>query len=165
MDKDKIKEKVKQEFTDYLTLKGCRKTGERYAILDVIYSESKHFDMDDLYEAVAKQHLRVSRATLYNTMQLLLDCKLVLKHQFGKNLSYYEKAYNNDFHYHMICTSCRNVQECKDTELKGIIQDKKIKKFTPSHYSLYIFGMCSKCNTAKKRQKKTKDINNTKNKI
>jgi len=165
MDKDKIKEKVKQDFTDYLNNKGYRKTEERYRILDLIYSESRHFDMETLYDEMSNRNFPVSRATLYNTMQLLLDCKLVLKHQFGKNLSYYEKAYNNDFHYHMICTSCRNVQECKDTELKGIIQDKKIKKFTPSHYSLYIFGTCSKCNTAKKREKKAKEINNTKNKI
>ncbi len=157
MDKDKIKEKVKQEFTDYLSKKGCRKTPERYAILDLIYSESKHFDMETLYEEMNKQHFRVSRATLYNTMQLLLECKLVLKHQFGNNLSRYERAYYNDFHYHLICTNCQSVQEYKDAEIKGMIQEKKIKKFTPSHYSLYIFGMCSKCNAAYKKQKKTEE--------
>jgi Fur family ferric uptake transcriptional regulator len=155
MDKDKIREVVKQKLTEYLTRKGCRKTPERYAILDLIYSESGHFDMDTLYEAMNNKHFRVSRATLYNTMQLLLDCDLVLKHQFGTNLSYYERAFNNDFHHHLICTSCNSIQEYKDVDLRQIIQNKKIKRFTPSHYSLYIFGMCSKCTNAHKRKNKS----------
>jgi Fur family ferric uptake transcriptional regulator len=147
MDKEnKVREIVKQKFTEYLTANKCRKTPERYAILDLIYTEPGHFDMDSLYKAMTnKQHFRVSRATLYNTMQLLLDCKLVLKHQFGQNLSFYERAYNNDFHHHLICTICNNIKEYKDLELKTVIQNKKIKQFTPSHYSLYIYGVCNTC--------------------
>lgn len=150
MDKDKIRDTVRQKFTEYLTAKKCRKTPERYAILDLIYSKSGHFDMDTLYEAMNNEHFRVSRGTLYNTMQLLLDCKLVLKHQFGNNLSYYEKAFNNDFHHHLICNQCGTVQEYKDNDLKSLIQSKKIKRFTPVLYSLYIFGICGKCASAKK---------------
>jgi Fur family ferric uptake transcriptional regulator len=147
MDKEnKVREIVKQKFTEYLTANKCRKTPERYAILDLIYTEPGHFDMDSLYKAMtSKKHFRVSRATLYNTMQLLLDCKLVLKHQFGQNLSFYERAYNNDFHHHLICTNCNNIKEYKDLELKTVIQNKKIKQFTPSHYSLYIYGICNIC--------------------
>ena len=156
MDKDKIKEVVKQQFTEYLTLKKCRKTPERYAILDHIYSESGHFDMESLYESMNETNFRVSKATLYNTMQLLLDCKLVLKHQFGTNLSHYERAYNNEYHHHLICISCGTVQEYKDNDLKNIIQGKKIKKFTPSRYGLYIYGVCSKCVAEKKRKAKNK---------
>ena len=160
MDKDKIKERAKQDFTKYLSLKGCRKTPERYEILDLIYSESKHFDMEDLYDEMHKRNFPVSRATLYNTMQLLVECNLVLKHQFGNNLSCYERA--GDFHYHLICTNCHNIQECKDTEIKGMIK-QKITKFTPTDYCFYIFGTCSKCSTAQKRQKKAKDINQSNN--
>jgi Fur family ferric uptake transcriptional regulator len=156
MDKDnKILEIVKQKFTEYLTANKCRKTPERYAILELIYTEQRHFDMDSLYEAMTKRNFRVSRATLYNTMQRLLDCNLVLKHQFGQNISLYERAYNNDFHYHLICTNCHNIQEYKDSELKSIIQNKKIKRFTPSHYSLYIFGLCNVC-TKQAKAKKSK---------
>jgi len=154
MDRDQTRQIVKQMFTDYLTAKKCRKTPERYAILDFIYSEPGHFDMDSLYEAMNERNFRVSRATLYNTMQLLLECNLVLKHQFGSNLSYYERAFNNDFHHHLICTNCHTVEEYKDSELKTLIQNKKIKKFTPSHYSLYIFGTCNKCVRALKQRKK-----------
>jgi Fur family ferric uptake transcriptional regulator len=158
MDKNKIIEIVEQKFTEYLTAHKCRKTPERYAILNLIYSEQGHFDMDSLYDAMTKRNFRVSRATLYNTMQLLLECNLVLKHQFGQNLSLYERAYSNDFHHHLICTNCHKVKELKDAELTAMIQNKKIKNFTASHYSLNIYGICSTC----ARQLKAK---NKKNKL
>ena len=158
MDKEnKVREIVKHKFTEYLTENKCRKTPERYAILDLIYTEPKHFDMDSLYDAMNERNFRVSRATLYNTMQLLLECKLVLKHQFGKNLSFYERAYNNDFHHHLICTSCQNVQEYKDIDLKTIIQNRKIKRFVPEHHSLYIYGLCSTCARKLKNGKSNKN--------
>ena len=163
MDNNQTREIVKKTFTEYLTAKNCRKTPERYAILDFIYSETGHFDMDSLYDAMNERNFRVSRATLYNTMQLLLECKLVLKHRFGSNLSHYECAYNNDFHHHLICTNCDSVEEYKDPELRNLIQSKKIKKFTPVLYSLYIFGTCNKC--AKELKKKKENQPEEKNSI
>jgi Fur family ferric uptake transcriptional regulator len=155
MDKEnKVKEIVRQKFTDYLTENQCRKTPERYAILDLIYAENKHFDMDMLYSMMKERNFRVSRATLYNTMQLLLECNLVLKHQFGQNISFYERAYNNDSYHHLICTHCHKVQEYKDAELKSIIQNKKIRSFSPVHYSLNIYGMCGVCAKELKKSKK-----------
>lgn len=149
-----MKEIVKQQFTEYLTKNKYRKTPERYAILDHICSESGHFNMDSLYDSMNEKNFRVSKATLYNTMQLLLDCKLVLKHQFGTNLSHYEIAYNNEYHHHLICIDCGEVQEYKDTELRTVIQGKKVRRFTPSHHALYVYGVCSQCMS--KRKKKTK---------
>ena len=123
MDNLKVLEIVNQKLTDYLTEKKCRKTPERYAILNLIYSNHRHFDMDSLYKAMTEHNFRVSRATLYNTMQLLLECDLVLKHQFGQNISFYERAYNNDFHHHLICTNCNMIKEYKNAELKSVIQN------------------------------------------
>ncbi len=165
MDNEQTKETVKQIFTKYLTAKNCRKTPERYAILDFIYTEPGHFDMDALYDAMNERNFRVSRATLYNTMELLLECELVLKHQFGSNISYYERSYNNDFHHHLICTNCHSVEECKDPDLKELIQRNKIKRFTPSNYSLYIFGTCSKCSKELRQQKKKSQEKQIKNNL
>jgi len=145
MDSDILLEIVNQKFTEYLTANKCRKTPERYAILKLIYSDHRHFDMESLYKAMNEQNFRVSRATLYNTMQLLLECGLVLKHQFGQNLSFYERAYNNELHHHLICTSCHTIREYKSATLKSIIDNRKIRNFTPSHYSLYVFGVCNLC--------------------
>lgn len=92
MESQNVKDTVRQIFTEYLNTNGHRKTPERYAILDTIYSIDGHFDIDTLYSLMADQeNFRVSRATLYNTIILLINARLVIKHQFG-NSSQYEKA-------------------------------------------------------------------------
>ena len=112
---ENIKDTVKQILTEYLQKNGHRKTPERYAILDTIYSIKGHFDVDELYSYMAeKEKFRVSRATLYNTIILLIDAGLVIKHQFG-NTSQYERSYNNETHHHMICTCCGKVSEFRTT--------------------------------------------------
>ena len=154
---ENIKETVKQMLTEYLQKNGHRKTPERYAILDMIYTIKGHFDIDTLYHSMEDEgQFRVSRATLYNTIILLLDANLVIRHQFG-NSSQYERAYKNETHHHMICTECGKVTELEDENLKKAIVETKLKKFTASHYSLYIYGVCSKCTWARRR-KKTNNI-------
>lgn len=157
----KLRKQVKEEFTEYLTLRKHRKTPERFAILDYIYNTKGHFDMDTLYKSMIEMNFRVSRATLYNTIELLLDCGLVIKHQFGGNVSKYEKSYGNENHDHIICTSCGEVRETKNSNLFTQAQQKKIKRFTVNYYSMYIYGICSKCSHAKKMKlKKLEDKSN-----
>lgn len=153
---ENIKEVVKGKLTEYLETNGLRKTPERYAILDMIYSIKGHFDIEELYHYMEDEgEFRVSRATLYNTIILFIDANLVTKHQFG-NSSQYERVYKNETHHHMICTSCGKITEFEDEALKQVIAGTKLKKFTSSHYSLYIYGLCSKCLWAKRRKKKNK---------
>lgn len=148
----KIKAVVKQMLTEYLEANGHRKTPERFAILNMIYSIKGHFGIDELYHFMENEgEFRVSRATLYNTIILLVDANLVIKHQFG-NSSQYERAYKNETHHHMICTTCGKVTEFKDEALKQVIAATNLNKFTASHYSLYIYGQCNKCTSAKRKK-------------
>lgn len=155
MAEEDVFEKVKQEFTAYLIAKGHRKTPERYMILEHIYTIDDHFDIDFLYNSINAERPVVSRATLYNTMELLVDSNLVIKHSFGANMSHYEKAYNNDNHLHLICSVCGEIKEIKDHDIKDVIQSKRLNKFALTHYSLYIYGLCNKCAKQAARKKPT----------
>ena len=155
-----VKETVRKIFTEYLNAHGHRKTPERFAILDTIYSIDGHFDIDTLYSIMLNQeNFRVSRATLYNTIVLLINAKLVIKHQFGTT-SQYEKCYNRETHHHLICTQCGKVTEFRNDELRQIIENTRHRGFSTSHYSLYIYGICAKCERSNK--KKNQSSNNNK---
>ena len=92
------------------------------------------------------KNYRVSRATLYNTIELLFNCKLVIKHQFGSNMAQYEKAFNNRHHEHLICQKCGKVEEFSDARITELVESMEEKyHFTVHHHLLYVYGICKAC--------------------
>lgn len=155
--KDAVKQRVRDILNQYLEANNHRKTSERYAVLEAVYDMHGHFSLDELGSELEQRNFRVSRATLYNTMRLFIELRLVVRHRFIGQTKY-EASFNNEEHIHQICTVCGIVTEVDTPEIVQAINDTKFARFRKDGFSLYIYGICSKCQAKLSRQR-NKTIN------
>ena len=162
--KESVISAVERLLDNYLEMNNHRKTPERYSILRAIYSINGHFTIDELKARLAKEmDFPVSRATLYNTLNLFLSLRLVIRHRFQGSTKY-EACYDNQSHCHQICSICGKVTEIKSPELIEAVENMHLKRFRKDGFTLYIYGICSACQLKKsKRKKPTGTKSNNKN--
>lgn len=146
-------------FTQYMVSRRLRKTPERYAILDKVIDMASHFTIDSLHSLVEADGYHVSRATVYNTMELLIDAGIVRRHTFGSAAPQYERIAGPSKHFHLVCTSCGKVREIKDAEIDAMLTARRFGKFRPGYIDLNIYGICATC-FRRTRAKKPKDKKN-----
>lgn len=148
---DKIKKEVRKVLADYIAKNGLRNTRERYDILDEIYNGEGHFEIDELFSNLRQKKVNVSRGTVYNSIDTLIQSGLIVKHQFGHKKIFYEKSYNYKQHEHLICDNCEHIFEFYNPNLKPITDmAADILKFKVKSQSLVISGECeSFCKTGK----------------
>lgn len=141
-------EAVKKIFTEYLEKNNHRKTDERYNVLEETYTLNDHFDVESLFMHMKNKGHSISRATIYNTIELLLDCELLTRHQFGKNTARFERSYSFRQHDHLICQDCEHVFEFCDPRIQQIQSMMgELLNFKVTHHSLNLFGKCKELET------------------
>ncbi len=152
------KETVRNILTNYLELNNHRKTPERYAILDAVYGMEGHFTLEELGEKLnGELRFPVSRATLYNTLKLFMEMRLVIRHRF-QGTTRYEACYYNNSHCHQVCTVCGKVTEFKSIAVTRAINGVQSKRFRKDGFSLYVYGVCSTCQAKFTKQKRKQEL-------
>ena len=148
-----IKSEVKGILERYLETSKHRKTPERFAILEIVYSLKGHFFFVTLGIELEKRNFRVSRGTLYNTLNLLMELRLVIRHRF-QGATVYEACYHNKSHCHQVCTVCGKVSEIISMPIIKAVNETHLKRFRKDGFTLYIFGVCSTCQARITRQQR-----------
>ena len=144
---------VVRKFSDYLDAHDMRKTTERYAILKRAMDINRHFTIEELQQVLDADGFRVSRSTVYNTVELLMDSKILRRHVFEGMQAQYERI--TQPHTHLICTTCGKVKEVRDPNFAAFMNARRFNAFNTDHYSLYVYGTCSTCARKKKRSRLT----------
>ena len=136
-------DEVRQRFLAFLKERGQRRTPERLAILDALYATSDHIDADPLYARLLADGVSVSRATVYNTLDLLIECDLVVRHQFGQQQAKFERAFAYWQHDHLICLDCGEILEFCDPRLQEIQETvADIYGFEVARHALTVYAHC-----------------------
>jgi Fur family transcriptional regulator, ferric uptake regulator len=138
-----------ERFRKYLQDGQYRITPERFEVLDAVLAWDDHFDADNLFIYLKSKGSKVSRATVYKTLNLLHECGLVSRYRFSQGHAQYEKTTGRPSHDHMVCTKCGKIVEFQNPEVERIQAESAASYgFTPSYHSLQIFGTCQECTAA-----------------
>ncbi len=133
-------------FREFLKKKGMRYTPEREIIIKEIFSIHDHFDVDSLYISMRKKEARVSKASIYRLIPLLIEANLIEEVFFDRGQMYYEHIYGHEHHCHLRCVNCKQILEFNDPRLKEIERDLADKfNYKILRHKLEVMGLCQKC--------------------
>ncbi len=136
-------ESLKTSFADFLKRKKYRSTQERFLVLDRIAELDRHFSADELYIHMNSRGDRISRATIYSTLDLLTQCSILMKHRFHGESATFELSSRMPDHDHLICVECGRIVEFREEGIDSI-RDAVCSQlgFRPVMHSLQIFAVC-----------------------
>lgn len=143
---------IVKQFTAFLDAHKLRKTDERYAILNKVIEENKPFSVDTLYSTLMTGDFYVSKATVYNTVGLLVEAKIIGRLIMPVNNQVMYERLSLMQCCHVVCTGCGKVKLVKDNNFAAYMNARKFTAFNASHYALYVYGLCSTCTRKLKRR-------------
>lgn len=135
-----------EKFKEFLATKNLKFTEERQAILDCIFASHKHFEADELLIDLRQSDKRISKATIYRTLTLLVQSGLLREVIFGERHTHYEHIYGHEHHDHLICNKCGKIIEFVEYKIEKL-QDEVCEKysFKAESHRMQIHGLCEKC--------------------
>ena len=136
----------RETFQKYLASQNLKLTPQREAILHEIFATHGHFDADDVFFGLRKQGKRISKATVYRTLELLSAASMIREVDIGKGHRALEHVFGRSHHDHLVCTVCGKVVEFDDP-LVSELEDRVCRRFSfrPESHSLRIRGQCAGC--------------------
>ncbi len=147
---DKIINEENEIFYQFLKNRGLSFTRPRKLILEQIYRDHDHFDVEEVVEALRKRKSRVSRATVYRTLVHLEDCNLIRRVDLGHGHSHFEHTFGHKHHEHLYCKKCGRIIEFVDPDLEERINKISVlNNFAIINHTVQIFGICKKCQKLK----------------
>lgn len=141
----------KERFLSFLRARGQRVTAERLALLDEVFRQHGHIDADQLLTALRQGGLKISRATVYRNLDLLVASGLARKQRLGRRRFLYEHVHGGQRHDHLVCTGCGRVVEFVSPGIAAMQGEIcRAHGFLPTAYSLQINGLCNACAEAQR---------------
>ncbi len=139
------------KFREYLASRPRpqRYTEQQRDMVQHIFAQHNHFDADQLIEDLKQSGFRVSRATVYRTLNKLVDAGMLRRLEIGARI-FYEHDYGYPQHEHLYCESCRKMIEFQSQALNEIIQEEcRRHSFQSNGHTLVVQGICGDCNRAR----------------
>ena len=147
---------IQRQFDDYLERKHLKRTEERHKVLEAICAFKGHLDVNMILNQLQKSQFSVSRATIYNTLEILIDADVVIRHPLNGTMQQYELCCLSTNHTHLVCTQCGSIRKISSKEQPIDPSAMRKNRFTPAYYCLYIYGLCAKCRQQQKGKGKKK---------
>lgn len=140
----------RQKFLQFLRERGHRVTSERLALFDEIFAQHGHIDAEELLGSIKARSLKISRATVYRNLDLLVECGLARKQRLGRNRFLYEHVHPGQRHDHLVCTGCGRVVEFVSPGIAALQGEIcRAHGFSPTQHTLQISGLCNACAESK----------------
>ncbi len=139
-------EKTQERFAYFLKLRGLSLTRERKQILETVFNMRDRFTVDDLFFAMHNANRKTSKATIYRTVQLIEECRIIRVSELSERQSSYELVKPGSHQGHMVCEHCGRVIPFKGPTLDKFIHEASVnQQFLPLNASVKFTGICSQC--------------------
>jgi Fur family ferric uptake transcriptional regulator len=135
---------------DRLRPTGTKRSGKRDLIVNVFLRQEGHLSADDLVEVIKREDQRISRATIYRTLQWMVDAGIARKVDFGEGRFRFEHSYRHPRHFHLICKTCNRSFEFLSSDIEALVEEVAAARgFTARQSVVQIYGTCDACRTGR----------------